>query len=154
MNTDSFGYDAKTLDAISPKAIRGRPTWKAALLVWGLYVVIAIIAILTLGLTFPLTLGVQLVLSAVAGWVAGWLSDREPHVPIHYGRLGAMAGVLIPLFSTLATVVLGLALGFTTLGISLSGSILSCVCLPVTLHLCLGMGWFGGKLYQGLCGKH
>ncbi len=153
MNADTFGYDAKSLNASLSKAVRRMPALKAALLVWSLYIVVALIVVLTLGLTFPLTFGFQLVLSVVAGWVAGWLRDRESQHLAHYGRLGAMAGVLIPLFSTLATVVLGLTLGFTTLGISLSSGILSCACLPVTLHLCLGMGWLGGKLYQAIFGK-
>jgi len=153
MTGETFGYSAPSLDRPAPAPHFARPAVWAALLVWLLYLVLAVVDALTLGLSFPFTWLFQMGLCLVAGALAGWLNDRQPTATTRYGRLGAIAGLLVPVFSTLTVLLLGLVLGFSTLGLSLAGGALACICLPVTLHVALGAGWLGGWFYKVLAGR-
>src|SRR5258706_768044 len=135
MNTNTVGYtehNSALTDSLVTR-FRARPAIRAAALVWILYAGLAVIDLLTLGLAIPFTFGFQLLLAGGAGALAGFLHDREGFRSGQYGKLGAVAGLFIPIFSTLALIVLGLICGLSSLGITLSGGLVAVVCLPLSL---------------------
>jgi hypothetical protein len=151
MKDDTFGgYVTEESPVITAQPLRWQTAFQAAMMVWWLYAALAVVDVFTIGLSFPFTFGFQLLLSLLAGYAAGWLLKRQPDGDswLRFGSTGAIAGLIIPVMSTLATILLGLIFGFATMGVTLLGGALSCVCLPLTVFACAMLGALGGKVYQ------
>jgi len=127
-----------------------RPALVATAWFWLLFFILALITLLTGWASLPVTLTLQVMVSCGAGALAAWLHYKADPESGQYARLGAYAGLYLPVTSLLVILIVALWLGISSFGALLPLMVPYFLSFPLVLVLSALLAMFGARGMQAL----
>jgi len=129
---------------------RHRPSLVATAWFWLLFFVLALVTLFTGWASLPVTLTLQVLVSFGAGALAAWLHHKVDPRSDQYTRLGAYAGIYLPVTTLLVILVVALWLGISSFGALLPLMVPYFLSFPLVLILSGFLAMLGARGIQAL----